>query len=102
MPDLNGMTIAQALSDSLYARLIETPVSALMEHNPLCVSCKRRKDCGGGCRATAIMFSGKDDYLGIDPAACTFFKGGWDDRIRSIAGRHARLKPQGDSGERAK
>jgi radical SAM protein with 4Fe4S-binding SPASM domain len=101
MPDLNSITIAQALLDSLYAELIETPVSALMEHNHLCVSCKRRKDCGCGCRATAIMFSSKDDYLGLDPAACVFFKGGWDDRIRSIADRYARLEPQGDSGERA-
>jgi radical SAM protein with 4Fe4S-binding SPASM domain len=80
MPSLYDMTVAQALSASLYLERIETPVSALMEHNPGCASCEHRKVCGGGCRASAL--TEHNDYLGADPATCAFFKGGYEDKIR--------------------
>jgi radical SAM protein with 4Fe4S-binding SPASM domain len=80
MPSLYDITVAQALSASLYLERIETPVSALMEHNPGCASCEHRKSCGGGCRASAL--TEHNDYLGADPATCAFFKGGYEDKIR--------------------
>jgi radical SAM protein with 4Fe4S-binding SPASM domain len=85
MPSLNDMTIAQALSDSLYLERIKTPVSALMEHNPECASCEHRKECCGGCRAAALTVNGDNDYLGVVPETCAFFKDGWEDRIHKVA-----------------
>jgi radical SAM protein with 4Fe4S-binding SPASM domain len=89
MPSLNDMTIAQALSDSRYLERIKTPVSALMEHKPECASCEHRKVCGGGCRAMALSFNKDNDYLGVDPSVCAFFKGGWEDRIHRAAKRYS-------------
>jgi radical SAM protein with 4Fe4S-binding SPASM domain len=89
MPSLNDMTVAQALSDSLYLERIKTPVSALIEHNPECASCEHRKACGGGCRAAALAFNGDNDYLGIDPATCYLFKGGYEGMIRGIVERYS-------------
>lgn len=89
MPGLSDMTVAQALSGSPYLERIETPVSALIEHNPECASCEYRRVCGGGCRAVAMSINGDNDYLGRDLAACTFFRGGYEDKIRSVAAQYA-------------
>lgn len=88
MPSLNDMTLAQALSDSPYLKLIKAPVSDLMEHNPECASCEHRRVCGGGCRAAALVASEDNDYLGRDPKTCAFFKGGYEDRIRRVVERY--------------
>jgi radical SAM protein with 4Fe4S-binding SPASM domain len=88
MPSLNDMTVAQALSDSLYLERIETPVSALIEHNPECASCGHRKECGGGCRAAALAMNADNDYLRRDPATCFIFKAGCEGMIRRVAERY--------------
>jgi len=84
MPSLNDMPLIDALSDSLYLRRIETPVSALIEHQEECRGCEHRAVCGGGCRAAALMENG-GDYLGIDPATCFFFKNGYMEKVAKIA-----------------
>jgi radical SAM protein with 4Fe4S-binding SPASM domain len=81
MPSLNGTTVAQALSKSLYLERIETTVSAWLKHNPGRAACEHRKECRGGCRVSALTESKDNDYLGVDPFTCAFFKGGWEDRI---------------------
>ena len=39
--------------------------------------------CAGGCRSAALQAD--DNYYGVDPGACYFFKNGWEDRIRAVA-----------------
>jgi radical SAM protein with 4Fe4S-binding SPASM domain len=81
MPSIVDVPLVEALSDSFYLHCIETPVSALLAHQEECGVCEHRSYCGGGCRAAALMENNGDDYLGIDPATCFFFKNGYEERI---------------------
>jgi radical SAM protein with 4Fe4S-binding SPASM domain len=88
MPDLRETRLTCALSDSLYMKRIETPVSELLRHQKKCRDCEHRIECGGGCRAAALIDNGGSDYLGIDPVTCYFFKNGYEGRIDEIAAKH--------------
>ena len=46
-------------------------------------SCEYVVCCSGGCRNSALI-AGKG-YCGADPEACSFFRGGWEQRIRAAA-----------------
>lgn len=85
MPDLNRVSLIDALSDSVYIKRIETPVCELLAHNEKCRGCEHKNVCGGGCRAAALMENEGSDYLGIDPAACFFFLNGYEERIAQTA-----------------
>ena len=70
-------------SGSFYMDIVNLRVSDYMEHHPECKSCDYRTLCCGGCRALAIQ-NGQKDYLGIDPAACAYFKDGWMERKNEL------------------
>lgn len=80
-PLIPEIGLAQCISDSRYMRLIDTKASELLEHNPECQKCEFVMQCLGGCRASALE-TAPDDLLAPDRMICTFFKGGWVDKIQ--------------------
>ncbi|MBP5261879.1 MAG: radical SAM protein [Clostridiales bacterium] len=87
MPDLNKMTLREALTDSPFTRLVELTVQDIKDHNPECAECEYIEICGCGCRMQAFEETG--DFMGIDPRSCEFFKGGGMDRFRAAARKGA-------------
>ncbi len=55
----------------------------MRNRNSECRSCEYVDCCSGGCRNSALI-AGKG-YCDADPEACSFFRGGWEERIRAAA-----------------
>jgi len=83
-PLVSGMTLAEALLDSVYLDFISTTLSDYLAHNPPCASCAYKNRCGGGCRGRAVDANGGSDLLGIDPDACLIFTGGYYDCVKEL------------------
>ncbi len=82
---VTDMPLREALSHSDYLSIIETKISTLFEKNKKCSSCEYKYQCGGGCRAQALLYS--NDYFGCDNAACTIFHNGYIDKIREAVSK---------------
>ena len=87
-PILGELTLAEALTDSFYMDFISTTLDDYLAHNPECAACEYKNRCGGACRGSAVIANGGSDLLGIDPAACLLFKGGYYDRAKTIIERY--------------
>ncbi len=48
-----------------------------------CRDCEFIDRCAGGCRAAALIAG--EDYYGMNPDLCEFFKNGWEREIRAVA-----------------
>lgn len=82
MPNITVSNLTTALNDSTYLKAINTTQHELFSENEECNSCKHKFDCGGGCRASALISS--NEYLGRDEAVCFFFKNNYEQKIREI------------------
>lgn len=76
--------LERCLNDSFYMRLLDTKAAEVLRSNPECGDCEYRSACLGGCRAGALETK-PDDFLGIDPFSCEFYRGRWMEKIRSAA-----------------
>ena len=83
-PNLAGMTLKEALTDSAYWDLVSSTVGDVLERNPKCQECAHRGRCLGGCRAKALDENGNPDPMGLDTSACRFFLGGYYDRACAL------------------
>ena len=83
-PQVGGVTLAEALSDSFYMDFISMTLDDYLEHNPTCAACEYKNRCGGGCRGRAVDANGGTDLLDRDPDNCLLFKGGYYDRVKAI------------------
>ena len=86
-PNLAGMTLKEALTDSAYWDLVSSTVGDVLERNPKCQECAHRGRCLGGCRAKALDENGNPDPMGLDTSACRFFLGGYYDRACALVER---------------
>lgn len=68
------------LQKGKYLSEVCATLKQLSEKNETCAACPYFKQCGGGCRALAIAFTG--DKFGVDPAKCIFFQKGWHRKIK--------------------
>ena len=82
-PLLTEIGIRGCLSDSYYMNFIESTVDEFLAKNSGCAACENKYICTGGCRASALGTLG--DLMGPDGAACTFFKGGYAERVMAVA-----------------
>ena len=82
-PNLRETPLREILRDSELVRLCQATVGDVRDGNDLCRSCEFIDRCTGGCRNAALLAG--DNYYGVDPDACDFFKNGWDKRIRAVA-----------------
>lgn len=81
MPSLLTTSIAAALTDSEYFRVIDTRLEEICRTNPACTDCEHLLRCGMGCRAAALYDTGR--YDGIDAATCHIFKNGYEEKIKN-------------------
>ncbi|MCR4871137.1 MAG: radical SAM protein [Atopobiaceae bacterium] len=91
-PNVSGMTLKEALSDSFYMEFISTNLAKYLEHNPECAACEYRNRCGGGCRGRAMLANDGSDLLAKDPDTCMLFKGGYYDRVKELIEQYAPAK----------
>lgn len=89
MPDLLETSIEQALQDSAFFQRVNTKIGDILKHNAECAGCEHRLRCGGGCRASAMIFSG--DYYGKDPYGCYFFRQGFGQKLQEALAREKQL-----------
>ncbi len=87
-PQISGITLKEALTDSFYLSFIRTNLKEYFAHNEECASCEYKYRCGAGCRGKAVMENGGEDLLAPDPDACLFFKDGYYDRVRELIRKH--------------
>ena len=82
-PNLKKTPLREILGAGAFTKLCETTVGEIRDHNPACRECEHRDKCAGGCR-NMVLLAG-DDYFGIDPVICWFFKNKCDERITRAA-----------------
>jgi len=82
-PNLFETPLKDILRDSELIRLSGVTVGEVRDRSGKCRDCEFIDRCFGGCRNAALMAG--DDYYGVDPSICEFFKNGWDKRIREVA-----------------
>lgn len=80
-PLVTEIGLKMGLTDSSYMKLIDTRLEELWEVNKTCGSCQYRTRCGGSCRASALCTPG-NDLMGCDRAACLYFGGHYDRKLR--------------------
>ncbi len=84
-PNLEKMTLGEALRDSTYMDFINTRLSTYLEMHPECQSCEYKNHCVGGCRGFAVRTG---EVMDRDLQACAFYRGGWYEKtletVRSL------------------
>ena len=83
-PLVQDIGLRQGLSDSYYMQFVNGRIKDLLAANPECAACEHRFQCGGGCRANALL-DGSHQLMGCDRTMCMMWKEGYVDRIRQIA-----------------
>lgn len=82
-PTLKEKPLREILTDSDYVKYSYTSVGDVRRGNDECRKCEYIDRCAGSCRNSALMAG--DNFYGVDPDACYFFKNGWEERIRAAA-----------------
>lgn len=82
-PNLKDTPLREILRDSDFVDLCYAKVGDVRDGNDECRNCEFIDRCTGGCRNAALIAG--DNYFGVDPDVCLFFKNGWDKRIREVA-----------------
>lgn len=82
MGNVKSVSLQSILSDSPLTQHTFKTLRDLWDVNSQCNECKYKYLCCGGCRAIAYGLT--DDFNGIDPLKCIFFKNGYNDRLNSI------------------
>ena len=82
-PTLKEKPLREILTDSDYVKYSYTTVGDVRRGNDECRKCEYIDRCAGSCRNSALLAG--DNYYGVDPDACYFFKNGWEERIRAAA-----------------
>lgn len=76
--------LRQGLSSSYYMQFVNGRIKDLFAANAECAACPYRLQCGGGCRATALL-NGNHQLMGCDRIMCMLWKEGYVERIRQAA-----------------
>ena len=83
-PRIQDIGLKCGLSDSFYMKFVDGRVKDLLKSNAECNACSYRYKCGGGCRASALLY-GDHNLMGCDRTMCMLWKEGYVDRIRKAA-----------------
>ena len=87
MPNLFREDLSSVWTQSLLNQIGDMKKMDLLARNPECVACELFKECGIGCRASALRETG--DLMAKDPAFCDLWKKGYKKRFIELAGLHA-------------
>ena len=80
-PLVQDIGLKQGLSSSSYMGFVNRRVKDLLAVNSECNACEYCYQCGGGCRATALIY-GEHQLMGCDRNMCAFWKNGYEERIQ--------------------
>ena len=80
-PKVQDIGLRKGLRDSYYMQFVDSRVGDLFAANKECDSCGYRYECGGGCRAAALL-TGEHNLMGCDRDMCRMWKEGYVERIR--------------------
>lgn len=82
MPDLTVETVSQIYggTDNSFFRIANMKTREILDRNEDCAKCEYRSQCQGGCRAVSLI-EGHGLY-GHSPVLCTFFNGGYENKIK--------------------
>lgn len=83
LPNLSDRPLREILTESDYVRYSYATVGDVRRGNDECRICTYVDRCVPSCRSAALAAG--DNYYGVDPNACLFFKGGWEERITTVA-----------------
>ena len=83
-PMVQDICLKQGLSDSYYMQFVNRRIKDLLAVNRECAACPYRLQCGGGCRATALL-DGNHNLMGCDRIMCMLWKEGYVERICQTA-----------------
>lgn len=83
-PKVQEIGLRQGLQDSFYLEFVDRRIKDLFAMNAECAACQYRYQCGGGCRATAVLH-GDQNLMGCDRIMCTLWKEGYVQRITEAA-----------------
>ncbi len=83
MPNLLREDLSKVWRRSFLSRFTDLRKKDVLAKNPECAACELFKECGAGCRASALTESG--DLLAKDPIACELHKKGYKRRFRETA-----------------
>jgi radical SAM protein with 4Fe4S-binding SPASM domain len=86
MPRLIDTPLVEIYSrpDGVFLSTVDITVDTVVSHNAECQSCEHCVECGGGCRADAVLSGG--GILGKGCSLCYAFKSGYRARLKEIAG----------------
>lgn len=79
-PKIQEIGLRQGLKDSYYMQFVNSRVKDLFAENEECAACQYRFQCGGGCRAAALL-EGDHSLMGCDRDMCMLWKSGYAERI---------------------
>lgn len=84
MPNLLRQDLSSVWTHSLLRQIADMKKKDLLARNPECATCQLFKECGVGCRASALRETG--NLMTKDPVLCELWKKGYKKRFRKIAG----------------
>ena len=82
-PGLKEQRLSDILKESDYVRYSYATVGDVRRGNDECRKCDFVDRCAASCRNSALIEG--DNYYGVDPEACFFFRNGWEERIKKVA-----------------
>ncbi len=83
MPNLLSKDLSKVWTRSFLRRFADLKKKDVLAKNPECATCELFKDCGAGCRASALTETGH--LMAKDPVACDLHKKGYKRRFRELA-----------------
>jgi radical SAM protein with 4Fe4S-binding SPASM domain len=83
MPNLLREDLSDAWTRSFLREIVEMKKKDLFDRNPECATCELFKECGVGCRVSALTMTG--DLMAKDPVMCELCKKGYGKRFREMA-----------------
>ncbi len=86
MPNLLHEDLSQVWTRSFLREIVEMKKKDLFARNPECATCELFKECGVGCRASALTLT--SDLLAKDPIMCELCTKGYGKRFREMAVTH--------------
>jgi radical SAM protein with 4Fe4S-binding SPASM domain len=81
MPNLLRQNLSKVWTRSFLREITDLKKKDLLAKNPECVACDLFKECGAGCRASALTTTG--NLMAKDPIMCELHKKGYKKRFRA-------------------
>lgn len=83
LPNVKEVGLRAAMNDKEFLHDSRVTWGEIAKANEKCRNCLHFKQCGGGCRACAIVLS-NNDFMGSDLYMCKFYEGNYPEKVASV------------------